>query len=431
MGRTSDIAKLLLVGLTVLFLGNGLVHAAEIDDASIFVDALAAHQRKDYLLAIEKIELLNQLFPDSPLRDVVLLLTARSSYSAGDNERAAKTVTTFITEFPESSLKSSIEEDLLMLSSRQQKGEKLAPNKKLQGTAQKIKTERLAQERLAAAKIEQDRLAKEKSEQERIVREKAEAERRARERAAAEKAAKDSIKAAISIRENGITTAVGESGSLPIEISNRGKKTEEFILEVVAPPEYGALIAPITKNSEAVSRIKLAAGEIFKGNLMFRMPPDKVDGNRTSLTVKTISAAYSDVVQQKSTTVIASAPLVRVLAKLVGSSGVSGEALRYKVTLLNIGSLAAQMLTVRLQLPTLLDFQGAPGIKFKQEPSGGLIFKIEQIDTGKLLEIVLDVTMRGNNAMSQPMQSQIEIVNGQLQRKDIFTVNVAALKLKP
>lgn len=430
MRPVADIIRPLLACLVFLLFGTGFACASEIDDAAIFVDAFAAYQKKDYLLAIEKIDKLNQLFPDSALRDVVLLLAARSSHKSGDNQRAAKTVATFINEFPESSLRITIEEDLLALSSRQQKGETLLPNQQLQSAAQKLRKERLAQERLAAAKLEQERLAKEKSEQDRIAREKAEVERRAKELAAAEKAAKESIKAVITIRNNGTTTAVGESGILPVEISNRGKKNEEFVLEVVAPTEYGAYLAVASKVDEPVTRIKLAAGETFKGKLVFRMPADKVDGNRTSLTVKATSATYSDIVQQKSAVLIASAPLVRAVAKLSESQNIPGGQLCYKVSILNIGSMAAQMLTVRLQLPDQLDFQGAPDLKFRQEPNGSLIFKVEQIETGKLVELQMDVKLRDSGRAARQLQSQIEVVNGQLQRKDIFTVNAPALLAK-
>jgi len=159
MKSASGISRLLMLILATLLLGTGFADAVESDDAGIFVKAFEAHQRNDYLLAIEKIERLNRLFPDSPLRDVVLLLTARSSYNAGDNQRAAKAITVFINVFPESSLRSTIEEELLTLSNRQQQGEKLLPDMKLQEAAHKIRAEQRAQEQLAAAKIEQERLA--------------------------------------------------------------------------------------------------------------------------------------------------------------------------------------------------------------------------------------------------------------------------------
>ena len=226
MNFVANIIRPLLVCLAALIMGTGSVDAAEIDDATVFVDAFAAYQKKDYLLTMEKVEQLNRLFPDSPLRDAVLLLAARSSYKAGDNEHSAKNITSFLDEFPESGLKVTIEEELLTLSRRQQKGEKLSPNKQLQSAAQKVRSERLAQEQLAAVKLEQERLAKERNERERIAREKAEAERRAMELAAAEKAAKESIKIVITMQDDGAVTAVGESGRLPVEISNRGKKNE-------------------------------------------------------------------------------------------------------------------------------------------------------------------------------------------------------------
>ncbi len=159
MRATSGIAGLLVLILTTLLVGIGSINAAESDDAAVFVQAFEAHQNQDYLLAIEKIEQLNRLFPYSPLRDLGLLLAARSSYNAGDNQGAAKAVTIFINDFPESSLISTIEEKLLLLSSRQQQGEKLVPDEKLQEAAQKIRSEKRVQERLAAAKVEQEHMA--------------------------------------------------------------------------------------------------------------------------------------------------------------------------------------------------------------------------------------------------------------------------------
>lgn len=418
--------KPLLVGLAVLLLISGVVEAAEPDDAGVFVDAFAAYQKKDYLLALEKVEQLNRQFPDTPLRDVVLLLSARSSHKAGDNEKAAKSVTTFINEFPESTLRTTIEEELLALSNLQRKGDTLPPNKKLQAAAQKVRSDRLAQERLAAAKLEQERLAKEKNERELVAREKAEAERRARELAAAEKAAKESIKVVVNLRDGGTVTAVGENGSVPIEISNRGKKLEEFVLETVAPPEFGALITAAANSEEKITRIKLAAGESFKGSLTFRMPFDKLDGTRSSLAIKAVSAVYSDVVQQKNAVVITSAPLVRVVARLSNPGPNSGEQLRYKVSLLNIGSMAARMLTVRIQLPAQLDFQGAQNLKFQQEKDGSLAFKIEKIEIGNLSEVILYVKQRNSDQTGNRLLGQVEVVNGQLQHKEIFSVNIVA-----
>ena len=88
---------------------------AEVDDSSLFMEAFNAFQRKDYLFSAEKLAQLNQHFPDSPLRDVALLMLARSNQRAGDNETAARIINQFSSEFGSSSLAGSVEDDLLAL----------------------------------------------------------------------------------------------------------------------------------------------------------------------------------------------------------------------------------------------------------------------------------------------------------------------------
>ena len=97
---------------------------------------LRAYQKKDYLLTIETIGTIEQLFPDTPLRDVTLLLLARSALKSGDNELAATAINRFNSEFPANPLTSTIEEELLRLGSRWQKGERLPPAIPLRTAAQ-------------------------------------------------------------------------------------------------------------------------------------------------------------------------------------------------------------------------------------------------------------------------------------------------------
>ncbi len=411
-----------------MLLGTGFVFAAEIDDAAVFVDAFSAYQNKDYLTAIEKAEQLNQIFPDSPLRDVTLLLIARSSFKSGNNERAAKTAASFYDEFPESGLITTIEEDLQLLLKRYRNGERLPSNKLLQTAALKVREERLAQERAEAIKREQLRLASERAERERVEREKIETERVAAEKAAALKAAKESIKIVITVNDKKIVT-VGQTGRIPFEVSNRGKNNEEFVLATAGPNEYASAITAADRIDTAVNRVKLAGGETFKGNLTFKMPPNKVDGNRTNLVIKVSSATYEDVSQQENALVIASAPLLRVVAKMTNSD----KQLHYRVTILNIGSIPAEMLTVRLKLPDQLDFLNAPGLQFKQEAEGIIVLKAEPVAPGKLEEFSLNVKTRDNIAVGKKLVGHVEVINNQLQLKEIFSIvaSTAQLSLKP
>lgn len=427
---TSLINRLILFLLLFVLLASSPGHAAEIDDAAIFVEAFNAYQQKDFLLAIEKCDQLNQVFPDSPLRDVTILLIARASLKSGDNERAAKSAALFSSEFPESSLKTSIEVELINLASRLQKGEHLAPDKTLQIAARKTHSERLARERAAELKLEMERAARVKAEQERLARIRLEAERREKERLQAEKLAKASIKAIIHLRDGTGPVPVGNSGTLPVEIVNKSKSGEEFLISVTAAKEYDAALVKADKPDESVTHLKLASGEVFKGTVSFRMPAEMVDGHRASVIVKAVSTKYNDVHFQKETVVISSAPLVRAVAKLAKQKVAPGEKLRYRVMVLNAGSLPARNLTVRLQLPPQIDFMGAPETQFNQETDGTLVFKVDQVDVGKLAEIDMDVQIRDNSITGQELRGHVEIVNGSLQRKDIFTASASVIQMK-
>lgn len=422
--------KPVLFSVIAMLLGAGFAVSAETDDAAVFVEAFNAFQKQDYLLAIEKATQLNQAFPESSLKDVTMLLIARSGIKSGNNELAAKTIVKFRADFSDSALTSTIEDELLALGIRHQNGEQLQPNRRLQAAALKTREDQQALERAAALKLEQEKLAKEKAERDRIALEKVKSERRERDRLAAEKVAKESIKAVISIRDSRLMIAAGQNGIMPFEISNRGKNSEEFHLEVSAPSEYGALLAAAGKSDAAVSRIKLASGETFKGRALVRMPVDKIDGHRATLTIKAISSKYNDVTQVKSALVSTSAPFVRVVAKLAKPRVSPGDVLSYRVTVLNIGSQSAKELTVRVQLPPQLDFVDAPDLKFRQEKNGAVVFRVERIESGKLADITLNVKVRENSRIGDELRGQVEVVNGQLQRKDIFTASASMVQTK-
>ncbi|MDD2541000.1 MAG: outer membrane protein assembly factor BamD [Desulfuromonadaceae bacterium] len=428
MKYISNIARLLILALFIVVVSFSTGNSTEIDDATVFVDAFNAYQQKDYLLTVEKCDQLNKIFPDSPLRDVTLLLTARASLKSGDNTRAAKSVTKFLTEFPESSLNTSVEDELRVLANRYQKGEVLPYNKILLAAARKVRSDRMAQERAAALKLEMERIAKEKAEQERVARIKLEAENREKERVLAEKRAKSSIKVAIMLRDTAGPFPVGDTGTLPVEISNEGKNGEDFLLTLASAPGYDAIVSSANKPEEKITQLHLDAGETFKGFITFKMPPGMVDGHRSIMNIQAVSAKFSDVSFQKKTVLISSAPLVRAVAKLARQHVAPGEKLRYRVTVLNAGSLSAKDLTVRVQLPPNVDFQGTSDVLFKQEPNGALDFKIDQVEIGKLAEINLDVKIREDCPVGQELRGHVEVDNASLQRKAIFTANASVVK---
>jgi uncharacterized repeat protein (TIGR01451 family) len=427
MNSFSKAIVLVVLSLCIVFTSFVSGHSAEIDDSTVFIEAFNAYQQKDYLLTIEKCDQLNQVFPESPLRDVTLLLIARASLKSGDNERAAKSVALFFTEFPESSLKLSVEDELKNLAHRHKKGEVLTADKTLQATARQVTSDRIARQRAAEMKLEMERVAKIKAEQERLAKIKLEEERLEKERLLAEKRAKANIKIAITLREDTGPVPVGSSGMVPFEITNKGTGSEEVLLTITAAKEYSAVLTRVGKPDENVTRLQLAAGETFNGAVKIVMPSGMVDGQRSILSLHAVSAKFSDVSFQKEAVVVSSAPLVRAVAKLAKPKVAPGEKLRYRVAILNAGSQPAQNLSVRLQLPAQIDFLGAPDIPFKQEPNGALVFKIDKVDIGRLVEINLDVKVRENSAVGQELRGQVEVDNGTLQRKELFTATASVV----
>jgi len=404
--------------------------AAELDDSSLFVEAFNAYQKKDYLLTIEKIDQLTQIFPDSPLRDISLLLLARAGLHSGDNELAAKTTTQFNAEFGDSPLNATLEEELLSLVARRGKGEKLLPDKQLRAASLKVRNDQLALEQAALLRAEQERLAKEQAERERIAQEKAEKERQERERIAAEQRAKESIKLAIVMPAQNQPLAVGKSGQLPFELVNNSAKPEEFLLTAEAPLEYAAVLATVGKPCVGLDRVTLAAGESIQGVLAFLMPLDRVDGYRATLRLKAISATYNDIMFSKDAQVNASAPLVRAVAKPEHSAVARGETFKYHIALLNAGSLAAQKLSVRIVIPPQLEFDAAAGTDYSKETAEVAIFRVPVLETGSMVEFNVNVKVKGDAIARQELRLRLEVINGQLQRKDTFTSKAAVVKVR-
>jgi len=431
MGRRSPFSCL-IIPVLVLFVWlpwAPCAPAAEIDDSSLFVEAFGAYQKMDFLLAIDRIKELAQVFPDTPLRDVSLLLLARSGLKAGDNMLAASTVNQFITEFPANPLRSSIEDELLNLGARLHKGEQLPQNKALHSAAVKVRNEQLAIERANAERLEQERLARLKAEQDRIAREKAELERRERERAAVDKAAREAIRTGTAIiQEESRVAMAGQSGTLPFEIANRTANNEEFILEANAPAEYGAQLSAEAEPGVKTSRVTIGAGQSFKGTIAFRIPPDRVDGEHKVITLKMVSARFGDVALSKDTLLTIAAPLVRVVARPFGQKIVPGGHCRYRLTVLNIGSQTAQELTGRMTLPPQLIFLDGENPQFHRDGAATLSFTIDSLETGRMAEFYLNLKVRDDCRIGQEVRCRVEVINGQLQRTETFASSVATVE---
>lgn len=251
-----------LVIISSLLVSTGFCQ--ETEDSQIFIAGFNSYQQKDYPAAIDKMNEVLQKYPDTPLRDMALFWLSRAYFKSGNQQEAARYMSQFSKEYPDNPLKNTVEEELLNLVARYDKGEKLptgtAPGQSADklAAAKKAKAEkdrlvkeaaekeRLAredaekaalaqqqaeQERVAKVKAEQERIAAEKAEQERLVQEKAAKEKAEQERIAAEKAEQQRL-ALLKVEEDRKASELAEQQRLAAnkaaeELKQASKKIEQ------------------------------------------------------------------------------------------------------------------------------------------------------------------------------------------------------------
>jgi outer membrane protein OmpA-like peptidoglycan-associated protein len=257
-----------------------------------------------------------------------------------------------------------------------------------------------------------------------------EIERNEIERLQIETRAKERVKATLELHEMSGALPVDSAGSLAFQFVNKGEDTEEFMLMLVVPKDFDSFVSTASRPDEKVTLLQLAPGEKFNGNVRFRIPAGMVDGQKATLTLKAVSTRFNDVVFQQESQIVASAPLLRLEAKLASLEVSPGEKLLYRLTIINSGSLSARALTIKLPLPSQVDFVGASGALFTQDVGGTLIFKIDAIENGKRTEITIDGNVRADSVPGQELLWNAEVIDGTLQRRAKSTERALIVRTK-
>jgi uncharacterized repeat protein (TIGR01451 family) len=208
---------------------------------------------------------------------------------------------------------------------------------------------------------------------------------------------------------------------IPFEVANLGPSDEDFLLETSAPSEYETTLAVAGKSDDKLARVTIGTATPLKGSILFRMPSDKIDGQKTTVSLRAVSEKYHHVVQARETQIITAAPLVRIVAKPEKQKLAPGEQTRYRVTVINAGTLPAREVTVRVLLPAQLELLEDSGQPYLREAADRIVFKVDLLETGKLAEFNMDVKVSENSLIGQELRSRIEVVNNQLQTKELFT----------
>ncbi len=376
---------------------------AEADDSSLFMEAFSAFQRKDYLYSVEKLTLLEQLYPESPLRDVSLLLLARAQLRSGNNAAAARVTNHFIKEFGAAPLAESIEPELISLGKKQHAGVKLPTNKSLYATALNVRNEQLALERAAALKADQERLA-------------------------AIKTARAAIRFDLKALETLPLFEAGTTALVPFELSNESKLPEEFSIGAVSPSNLEGVVIQASDTNLPTQKVLLQPKQKIKLLLAFTMPQNRVDGSRIETAAKAASTKFTDISKTLEMTVVTAAPLLRAVSRLQQqSTPATGDALNYKITLLNIGSRPAKEVEVRINLPQQLKLVDAGGNGCHSENDQRAVCRIEILHHGQLTERTLKVTVQ-DDVSGQRGKGSIEVLQTLLQVQDNFPIAFFAVK---
>ncbi|MDD2898612.1 MAG: tetratricopeptide repeat protein [Desulfuromonadaceae bacterium] len=584
-----------LVALVIIsFLSAPCAFSQESEDSQIFIAGFNAFQQKDYTTSIEKMNEVLQKFPDTPLRDVSLFWLSRSYYKAGNHQEAARYLSQFSKEYPENPLKTTVEDELLALVTRYEKGETLPTGSpsdkrpdilaarkaqrdkdqiaaKAEETKQATDAARTAafnrmKEKAAAVKREQDRIARETAAQEsteqqriaavkadealraevaaeatRIEAQKAESLRRAQQEklergaqaeaelarmnalnaekehtAAAERVARKraaeitaeearlaeqkradetamakklayrekaisqyksiidkfpaSSAAAVAagkLRELGIAVAfpvqtaasplpenaqvfrlevaqfagfefnllpypeaftVGQQQAVPFEITNRGNGADSFHLESAFPADFRARFATVAVPGVAITQTPLLApNETFKGVLSLTVPPDSIDGLRSTYPVKAASQLMTEASQSREVRLIASAPLLRAVVRTEKNRPVPGDKIVYRIAVLNVGSTAAKDVAVRLNFPPQFEPVDYAAAGFRQETGSALLVDGLQIKSGENRELSVAFQLKDDSLAGQELSTRVELINNQLKTAAVFVSNLSSV----
>jgi uncharacterized membrane protein len=116
---------LLGVFLIVLFVASP-AYSVDTQDAQIFITGFNAYMKKDYQTAINNLSEVLTKYPETPLRDMTLFWLSNSHYKVGNLQESGKYMAQFFKEYPNSSLKETVDENIVSLAGKYQRGEPIA-----------------------------------------------------------------------------------------------------------------------------------------------------------------------------------------------------------------------------------------------------------------------------------------------------------------
>jgi len=221
---------------------------------------------------------------------------------------------------------------------------------------------------------------------------------------------------------------VSSSTAIPFEVVNRGNGADSFYLASGFPAEYGARFVATAAPGQALNQTPvLAPGERFNGLLQLSVPAATIDGLRITYPVKAASRFAAEASQSREISLTASAPLLRAMVKSDKAQATPGEQVQYRVTLLNVGSMPAREVSLRVNFPA--QYEPASFAGFRQEMQAALVQDGLELKSGESREFVVSFTVKQEALAREELVVRADLVNTPL--KAVSTFHAAAVYVQP
>ena len=219
---------------------------------------------------------------------------------------------------------------------------------------------------------------------------------------------------------------VAQRVGIPFEIVNQGNGSDSFYLESGFPAEFGAGFSSAAAPDQSINQTPpLAPGESFKGNLSLAIPASRIDGQRIMHPIRATSRSFTDAAQSREVRLIAAAPLLRAVVKADRTQLLPGDRVTYRVTVLNVGSIAARDVSLRLNFPPQLEPVDPAASGFRQEMKSALVLDGLQVKSGESREYLLAFQLKDDSLAGQELLTRAELTDNLLKTTASFVSNAA------
>ena len=480
------------LALIVLVCFSVSIHAAELDEYSVFIGGFTAFQNQDYRGAATKMSQFLKEYPSTPLRDMALFWLARAHFRLGEKKEAARYMAQFLKENPDTPLRNAAEPELIALAqsyvAKGDTGIAALPEKPLAGVKDQ-KTVVAAAPVIAApaglprvgqaiagkpeapvlcatsranevVRKEPSLSLKEQAVREyRLVQEKFPGTKAA---SIAAERLKELRKVTPAFGEQSASGAEGTGGgntssvvtlevgqfaaadlsispvkesseagstiSIPFEVVNRGNGPDSFVLEEGFPAEYQARIVSTSHpDSSLAATPQLAPGESFAGRVLLTVPAAIIDGQRSTYPLRLVSSFDRDISLSKEIPLLFSAPLLRMVLRPDKQIVLPGEAITYRMALLNVGSAAARKISFSFSYPGNYEPVEPLPAGFRHDGINRLAVDDLQLASGGRKEFSVAFRLKEDALAGQELFCRAELHNDVLKLSEAFLSSPAVV----